>query len=890
MAAERKLAAIMFTDIEGFTALMQSDEDLALAKRDKYRSVLEEEHEVFGGTIVQWLGDGSLSTFPNSVDAVACAVAVQQAFREPLEVPVRIGIHVGNVMIEPTDIVGDAVNIAARIESFGFPGAVMVSDSVQDQVRNQPAFSFVDLGRYKLKNVGRPFVIYAIATEGLAVPAPDFLHGKGEAVGVESDRIPVVHNEFIGRRDDLAAVTGALDKHRLVTVTGPGGVGKTRLAVEVAVLLQSSLGGGWFADLAKFRQPELVGAGIRTGLGIPDQPGLSELEVSVDHLARRRGLLVIDNCEHVLSAAADAILRILRRAPGITVMATSRERLGLSEESVWPLRPLLEGDELADAVLLFLTRAEAVNPRLDLDEETDTIRELCRELDGLPLAIELAASRCSVMTPEQILERMSDLFRLLRRRHADDRHGSLRATVDWSYELLDADEAAVFETLAVFPAGFTLDMAEQLTPAAGVDRFDTFDILASLIDKSLIVAESGPTRRYRYLETLRSYALDRAGETGRQAAADALAEWAQRTADTLELATIQVADREVANLEAAVGHLIDDGDGRRAFGIMIILQNPLADHHATWHRLLDQLLEATEDPQLRAAVGAELAYMFFYGSHIERAQAAAANAISTAGQAGLAPPSIALTITALIAAFNDDAQGARELITEAKRVAQQGDSFQKFTAEIVAVWVHLGADEIDAAVRAAERGLELSGKMNPITVMGLELQAALAFRITDPPRALELMNKNVSVARQSGQHFWLSLALSHRGFTHIRLRDPTAALGDFLEALPHATAVGNWRVSASTCETIAAVLTRQGRLHDAAVLLAASLAERTRRRTDSGTRIDSASRDRVEEQLRAELGEEFDAAWGEGTTLPEGQVYQMATRLAQELLDGGKLE
>ena len=184
------MAAVMFTDIEGFTALMQSDEDLALAKRDKYRSVLEEKHEAFGGTIARLLGDGSLSTFSNSVDAVACAVAIQQAFREPLEVPVRIGIHVGNVMIDVMGVDGDAVNVASRIESFGFPGAVMVSDSVQDQVRNQPAFSFVDLGKYKLKNVGRPFVIYAIATDGLAVPDPDFLHGKGEDPAFSCETFP----------------------------------------------------------------------------------------------------------------------------------------------------------------------------------------------------------------------------------------------------------------------------------------------------------------------------------------------------------------------------------------------------------------------------------------------------------------------------------------------------------------------------------------------------------------------------------------------------------------------------------------------------------------------------------------------------------------------------
>ena len=204
--AERRLAAVMFTDVQGFTALMQSDEALALAMREKYKRTLEEQHEVFGGTISQFLGDGSLSTFPNSVDAVACAIAMQRVLREPLEVAVRIGIHVGDVIVEPTGIVGDAVNIASRIESFGSPGAVMVSDSVHDQVKNQPAFEFVDLGKFKLKNVGRPFAIYAIATDGLAVPAPDFLQGKGERLGSLPANLPDSPTPILGREADLAAL------------------------------------------------------------------------------------------------------------------------------------------------------------------------------------------------------------------------------------------------------------------------------------------------------------------------------------------------------------------------------------------------------------------------------------------------------------------------------------------------------------------------------------------------------------------------------------------------------------------------------------------------------------------------------------------------------------
>jgi hypothetical protein len=223
----------MFTDMVGYTALMQEDEAVAVAKRHRYATVLDEQHSASGGRIVQYLGDGSLSIFNSALDAVRCAVEAQRAFAEDLEVPVRIGIHLGEVIVESTGIIGDTVNIASRIESFGLPGSVMVSDSVHDQLKNQSLYNFVDLGKFKLKNVGRPFTIFAIATQGVAVPAADQLQGKGERLASLPANLPEPGSPLLGREADLAALTELLGDHRVVTITGPGGIGKTRTAIEV---------------------------------------------------------------------------------------------------------------------------------------------------------------------------------------------------------------------------------------------------------------------------------------------------------------------------------------------------------------------------------------------------------------------------------------------------------------------------------------------------------------------------------------------------------------------------------------------------------------------------------------------------------------------------------
>ena len=270
---DRRLVAVMFTDMVGYTALIQADERLGLDKRDRYMSALETHHDAFGGTIVQRLGDGSMSMFPSSLAAVLAAVEIQRELAAE-DVPVRIGVHVGEVVVDPERLTGDAVNIAARIESFSVPGGVMLSDSAYDQIKNRSDIGVVHLGRFRLKNVGRPFELYAVAADGVVVPDPGALEGKGEQVASLPSNLPDPPSSVVGRTADLASLVELAREHRVVTITGPGGVGKTRIVAELGRLLAPEfLDGVAFIALADVTEPAALIAIWSSQCRAPVPPG-----------------------------------------------------------------------------------------------------------------------------------------------------------------------------------------------------------------------------------------------------------------------------------------------------------------------------------------------------------------------------------------------------------------------------------------------------------------------------------------------------------------------------------------------------------------------------------------------------------------------------------------
>jgi predicted ATPase len=505
----------MFTDMVGFTALMQEDEALALAKRNKYAAVLHEQHDAGGGRIVQYLGDGSLSIFDSALDAVRCAVEAQRAFGRALEVPVRIGIHVGDVMVEPSGIVGDAVNIASRIESFGFPGGVTISDSVHDQLKNQSLFTFVDLGKFRLKNVGRPFTIFAIAADGVAVPAPDHLHGKGERLVSLPANLPEPASPLLGREADLAALNELVGEHRVVTITGPGGIGKTRTAIEVCRRLAPEfLDGICFVPLADVSDANEVVPALADALDVKEAEGRSLSRGVTDLVGEKKALLLLDNLEQVIDSAG-TIAEIVAQCPQLRILITSRAPLRIDAEHEYHLDPLSVPPPNAEstpevlsypAVVLFRERARAVNPAFEVTaDNAHAIAEVCRRLDGLPLAIELAAARIRMLTPEALLERLEHALDVLTggRRDVPKRQQTLRAAIDWSHSLLTESEQLLFRRLAVFPTGATFDAIDAICAEQSSSALDD---LESLVDKALVAMEAA---RFSMLQTIREFAAER---------------------------------------------------------------------------------------------------------------------------------------------------------------------------------------------------------------------------------------------------------------------------------------------------------------------------------------------------------------------------------------------
>lgn len=516
----RRLCAIMFTDMVGYTALMQENEALAAQKRDRHRQVFRSTHEQFGGEIVQYFGDGTLSVFDSVVQALNCSIAIQEQLQKKPRIDLRIGINLGEVVFDEEDIYGDGVNLASRIESFSIPGAVLTSDAVYQQVKNQSQFSFVSLGTFHFKNVKAPQEVFALSNAGLKVPQPHQLEGKGSRSSADKHHFPNPLTSFIGRVQEIREINSLIEQYRLVTITGTGGTGKSRVALQAANAVVMPFDDGiWWIELAPVSDPNQVGTAIVEALGIHQEVNQGMEDILIKYLRNRKLLLLLDNFEQIL-AAAPLINRILKQCKGVRIVVTSRVPLGIWGEQEYPLEPLPLPDlatassqnKLAGSpsVELFVSRAQLVKPgfRLDTDNAV-SVAQICIELDGLPLAIELAAARIKIFPPNRLLEKLSNRLDLLRTNNINipARHQTLYQTINWSYELLEPKERKLLQRLAVFVGGNTLEAAEEVCAQNGLADWDLVEGMEALVSKSLVrVNENADAPRYYMLETIRDFA------------------------------------------------------------------------------------------------------------------------------------------------------------------------------------------------------------------------------------------------------------------------------------------------------------------------------------------------------------------------------------------------
>jgi predicted ATPase/class 3 adenylate cyclase len=508
----------MFTDIEGSTEQWQRDETAmaaALAAHDRTIRSVVEAHD---GVVFKHTGDGVCAVFSSAPAAVRAAVEMQRE----LSLPVRIGIHSGEAELRDADYFGPTMNRTARVMDAGHGRQILVSAATAALASE---LEFLDLGVHRLKGLSAPERILQVGT------------GEFLPLRVASQRagnLPVELTSFIGRDGELTRLTEELAEHRLVTLIGVGGTGKTRLAVEAAHALAPLYPDGcWIVELAPVTLEESVPVAIAAGLGVVYIAERGDVVADlVRRLRHKRLLLLIDNCEHLLAASADVVEQLVGSCASLTVLVTSREPLMVSGEHLVPVPSL----GATDAELLFVERARAETPGLQLDDQQRTaIVELCRRLDGLPLAIELAASRVRAFSPVELAAQLDERFRLLvgGRRSRMERHQTMRGTLDWSYELCSGAEQAVFDRLAVFPAEFDLAGARAVAAADGVSELDVVDTVPQLVDRSLLQRSTAAdgTTRYRMLETMRAYGREHLQHA---ATSDATRErHARHTADTL---------------------------------------------------------------------------------------------------------------------------------------------------------------------------------------------------------------------------------------------------------------------------------------------------------------------------------------------------------------------
>ncbi len=532
----------LFTDIEGSTALLRRIGQDAYARvLDGHHSLIRSGLAAHGGREVKTMGDGFFAVFSSPSACVAAVLDMQHGLEAHAwpggeRVRVRMGVHTGEAaQTGAADLMGLDVHRAARVGALAYGGQVLLSETAAALVRDRlpPRAAVADLGPHRLKDLGRPEQIFQLNAPGLQAEFPPLRSlGNPEL----PNNLPTQLATFIGREQELADVRALAETSRLVTLTGAGGAGKTRLSLQVAAELLDGAGDGvWFVELAPVADEDEVAPAIAAALTIAGQPGRPILETLADALAPQNVLIVLDNCEHLIGACAKAADAILRGCPRVHMIATSREPLGIAGEVIYRVPslslPVPEPgadagpaiQESSDAVALLVQRAREQGVALAHDEETGRLLvSVCRRLDGMPLAIELAAARLRSMSLTDLRDRLDQRFRLLTggSRTATERQRTLQATVDWSYSLLNTAEQVLLRRLSVFPETFDLAAAEAVCGFGDIETVEVAGLLGSLADKSLVVTEpAGTAVRYRLLETIRQFGAERLAEAGDDQAA-----------------------------------------------------------------------------------------------------------------------------------------------------------------------------------------------------------------------------------------------------------------------------------------------------------------------------------------------------------------------------------
>ena len=912
---------LLFTDIEGSTRLWEAEpEQMAVALR-RHDEILRSSIMQAGGYVFKTVGDAFCAAFGSASAAAGALLAAQQqigAEAWPVSRPVRVrmGLHTGVCEERERDYFGPAVNRAARLEAVAHGGQVLISGATAELLSGSLAdgVSLRDLGMHRLKDLGRPEQVFQLEAGFLADSFPPLSSLDSPEL---PNNLPAMLSAFVGREAEVAEITDLVAGVRLVTLTGAGGSGKTRLALQVAAeLLGHGADAAWFADLAPVTDGEQIASVVAGAVGLPET-GLPVLGTLIQSLSGQQVLIVLDNCEHVVDAAAKFCDQVLQQCGRARILVTSREPLGIDGEQIYRVPSLSlppDGAETAadlagsDAVRLFAERARATDSRFAITEDSaGLVASVCRRLDGIPLALELAAARLSSMSLKQISDRLDQRFRLLTggSRNAMPRQQTLQATVEWSFSLLHPAERETLLALSVFAGGFDLEAAEAVCTSDSVDAFDVLDLLRSLVDKSLVVADrAGEAVRYRLLETIRQYSA--ASLLGSAGEADMLRLRDRHAARYLGLAEqagpellgpaqrdwLRRLDGDWDNLRAALEHLAADGRAGESIRLATALDRfsqsrGHAELGAYLRRAIEQADAGAEVPP--ALLARALVTMCWIANFFERGDASALadahlraeRALALARAAGdLRLEARALAFTLEPGTTEAHRAGQRKIHAEAVALARQTGDVH-LLGELLG-WFGAGPIEERSAARLEaldcfrRTGDDLGAATQLHHLYGENLQAG---RLAE---AEGYLSQAIALAEPLGDEVFLFMFMMDRAVLLLITGRPAEAaplvrrcllvirrLGLLFavgEELMAAACVAGWRGQHETA----------ARLHGAAD---AAIAREIAEHTISWSDAEQDLRQRTQDKLRMLLGEpEYQDAYQAGAGLPTIDAVALALR------------
>ena len=850
MGLPQGTVTFLFTDLEGSTRRWEAHPAQMRDALGRHDAIVRGAVESHGGVVFSTMGDGMAAVFASARDAVRAVLAAQQGLAAedwgevtgPLAA--RMGLLTDEGVLGGEQYLNQPLNRCARLMAAGHGGQALVSGATELLVRDDlpDGCALVDLGEHRLRDLARPVRIFQLTGPGLRAEFPPL-----RTLEAFAGNLPVQLSSFVGRADELGQLATAMARSPLVTVTGPGGVGKTRLALHAAAdQLPSFRDGAWLCELAAAQDGETMAQAVATALRARPRPGMSTAGSVVEFLRTKSALLlVLDNCEHLAATAAALAADILRSCRGVRILATSQQPLGVGGEQVFGLRPLslpppaatMAAAGASDAVVLFAQRAAAARGDFSLSPaNVAAVWEICWRLDGIPLAIELAAARVAALRPAEIAGLLDERFRLLTRGRADaaSRQQTLQATLEWSYALLGEAERHVFDCLGVFPASFDAAAAVAVAGDGGLQRWDVLDSLTDLVGKSLVAEEDGPdqTSRYRLLETMRAYARQQLAASEldrlRHRHAEYYAVFAERVGLELvgpaQLEWQQQIRAERDNLQAAVTWALAEGGQDRplAFGIVAALAALAVTSPSTvggWAEACAAQIGACP-PELRGMVIAAAAWSALWAGDLPLARRRAEEALRDPASSD--PISLGLLRGMLAESYTltgEPERGASIAREARQQAADQGIEILVGSLLAAEAMAWTAAGDYAAARRPAMEAVEVARRVqNPALSAIAFTTAAAAIWPSDPQTALTLIEDSLALTRAGACDPFLDSALTWAGFIRARTGDLPGALAVLQEAMAQQHADGNRLGLVMTLQFAAVALARLGEAEPAAVL------------------------------------------------------------------------